>query len=873
MKHFFRIIFCLCPLACFSEQAMAKHIKGGYIQYEYQGAGTSANTSVYKITVIVYRSCTENGPMPGSLGIYDAVTNAVAMTISNTSGSYLLSATITKTTFDACLNNPPSICYQLYKYTTTVTLADNANGYLIAAQDANRSADIINIVSSAGTGITFLASIPGTINGTDYHVNSSPNFIFKDTAIICYNSSFQYQFEATDADADSLSYSFGDGLNGTSALSAPPYTSLTYNSGYSGTAPLGTSVSIDPFSGLISGVAPATIGEYVLAVYVKEWRNGVMINSTKKELQINVTNCSITNASLKASYINCNNFSFSFQNESTSSNIVAYHWDFGVTTVLSDTSNLPTPTYNYPDTGSFVLKLVVTSTGGCKDSTTSIVKVYPGFRLGFTVQGSCYQTPFVFTDTSYIKYGTVDYRLWDFGDNTVSTDTSSLATYGYVYPAAGNYTASLHLTSTKGCDTTITQIVTVKDKPYLHLPFTDTLICSVDTLPLIAQVNSGTSVFWTPNYNISNQYIATPYVFPHDTTTYQVVAQESGCKDSATIKVNVLQFITVELGNDLALCKTDSVLLQPVSYALSYVWTPTTALSNAHTKYPKAAPATTTQYFLTSNLGKCQAKDSITIFVAPYPQSNAGKDTAICIGGKAQLHGSINATYFSWKPITNMLYANTLDPVVAPSKTTTYILTVTDTSYCKKAVNDSVDVNVIVPWPINLGNDTTVVVNQPLQLNAATAGNNYTYTWQPATYLSSTAIQDPIALFPASAPDYMTYYVTAITPDGCVVNDNLTVKVFKTAPDILVPSGFTPNGDGKNDILKPILLGIAKLNYFNIYNRYGQMIYSTSEPGKGWDGTIGGVPQTAGDTFVFMAQGIDYFGNVIFRKGTTVLIR
>jgi gliding motility-associated-like protein len=98
------------------------------------------------------------------------------------------------------------------------------------------------------------------------------------------------------------------------------------------------------------------------------------------------------------------------------------------------------------------------------------------------------------------------------------------------------------------------------------------------------------------------------------------------------------------------------------------------------------------------------------------------------------------------------------------------------------------------------------------------------------------------------------------------------VKVFKTSPDIFVPDAFTPNGDGKNDVVKPIPVGVTQLDYFNIYNRWGQMLFTTAEIGKGWDGRVNGTFQNSG-TYIYTVQGIDYLGKVITKKGTVVLIR
>jgi gliding motility-associated-like protein len=165
------------------------------------------------------------------------------------------------------------------------------------------------------------------------------------------------------------------------------------------------------------------------------------------------------------------------------------------------------------------------------------------------------------------------------------------------------------------------------------------------------------------------------------------------------------------------------------------------------------------------------------------------------------------------------------------------------------------------------------VVNQPLQLTASTNTDTLTtrYLWTPSSWLNSSTIYNPISIF-TSPIDSIKYKVRATTTEGCFGEDEIFVRVFRNAPDILVPSGFTPNADGRNDIIKAIPIGIKTFQYFNVYNRFGQMLYSSPELGKGWDGIFAGTAQPAG-TYVYSTQGIDYLGNIIFRKGTVVLIR
>ena len=848
------------------------HVKGGYIQYTYNGVGSTTGTSNYTITVTVFFSCVTQGPRDNVyLGIFNASTDA---TVATKQISTTTSSTVTKTTYSPCMSDPPSICYEIYTYVYSIDLPDITAGYVLAVQDAYRTDGIINISNSGSDGITLTATIPGTISGTDYHKNNSPAFIFKDTAIICYNGSFTYPFSATDADGDSLSYAFGNGLNVTSASqntstaapSSPPYTALTYLTGYSGTSPLGSDVTINAVTGLISGTAPSTTGEYVVAVYVSEWRKGVLINTTKKELQIYVYNCSLSAATLSTSYVNCNNYTFTFENEATASNITSYYWSFGVT---GATSTLADPTYTYPDTGTYTLKLLVSNTTGCTDSASSPVKVYPGFTPNFTYTGNCYLSPFQFTDATVAKYGSVNSWNWSFGDAA----TSTLQDPSHTYTAAGAETVQLIVGSNKGCVDTVSKTVTAYGTPDFTLPTTDTLICSIDSLPLLVKGSgTGLTYSWSPNYNIINANTDSATVFPKDTTVYTVTVTQNGCAATASETVNVLDYITVSLTADTTICKTDSIQLSPVSYALKYLWSPGTGLSDSTIKYPEAAPDTNTTYLVTANLGKCQAKASIYVKVVAYPQVTATGDTTICYGGAAQLNGTIVAAYFTWTPDSSLLNAATLQPVADPLQTTSYVLTVSDTLGCPKRVSDTVLVTVIPKVVVSAGNDTSVVVGEPLQLHAVSTDSALvSYTWTPDTWLSNAFIYDPVATI-ESAIDSITYLATATTTQGCTGNASITVKVYKTSPDIFMPNAFTPNGDGRNDVFRPILVGITSLSFFRIFNRWGQLVFATSENEKGWDGTLHGQKQESG-AFVYMVEGVDYLGKTHFKKGSFVLIR
>jgi gliding motility-associated-like protein len=90
--------------------------------------------------------------------------------------------------------------------------------------------------------------------------------------------------------------------------------------------------------------------------------------------------------------------------------------------------------------------------------------------------------------------------------------------------------------------------------------------------------------------------------------------------------------------------------------------------------------------------------------------------------------------------------------------------------------------------------------------------------------------------------------------------------------NIYVPRVFTPNGDGTNDVLKPILVGIANFHYFNVYNRWGNLVFTTQDANQGWDGRFKGVPQPI-ESYLWIAEGIDTNGKTIVAKGVVSLVR
>ncbi len=862
---------CIVTILLFSLPAFARHVAGGELFYEYIGAGPVTGgtpTSIYRITLRLFRDCASSGPLLENEGVVVGIYSSGALyaSLALPIASPVTTISLNTGAFP-CLAGNVSVCYQMAIYSATITLPETSAGYILSRSSCCRVDQISNLSVKTSVGSNYITQIPGTATLPSGH-NSSPQFFIKDTALVCANKRFSLDFGAGDPENDSLSFALCDAYTSASAgNNAPPSSALSldplpYIFPYNGNYPLGAGVTINPKTGIISGIAPPQ-GSYVVNVCITEWRNGRAFAEHRKDFILKVQDCNFIEADLPEKIVQCNDFTVHFENQSTSSAITSYLWDFG-NEVLS---SKPTVDYTYADTGRYIARLTVTGPRGCIGSDSMLVLVYPGFKPGFKITGSCYQNPFLFTDSTKSTYGLVNSWRWDFGDDTTQADTSIIKNPKYTYGFPSTKNVGLVVTNTKGCIDSLHQSLDVSAKPLLQLPFKDTLICSIDTLSIPVPNNPG-DFSWLPNKDILYANTSSPLVFPKKSTQYFVKVTDKGCISLDTLTVNVLDFIKVNAGNDSTICATDTIRLSAVSEALSYQWTTSTGVVVAGSKSPLVQPLVNTQYYVTANLGKCQARDTVLIKIVPYPFANAGPDAAICFGEKIQLNSSIKASSLQWTPSGSLSDATTGNPIATPSRTTMYILRVSDTLGCNKPVSDSVLITVTPPVPANAGRDTSILVNQPVQLNA-TGGNRY--IWTPETGLSNPTISNPVVTLDERFGS-VNYRVRVYGDNGCYAEDDILVRVFKTGPDIFVPSAFTPNGDGKNDVLKPVTVGISVLKYFSVYNRWGQLLFTTAEFGKGWDGSFGNVQQPA-STYVYITEGVDYLGKTVYRKGTTVLIR
>lgn len=348
------------------------------------------------------------------------------------------------------------------------------------------------------------------------------------------------------------------------------------------------------------------------------------------------------------------------------------------------------------------------------------------------------------------------------------------------------------------------------------------------------------------------------------------VSDGNGCTASGIVIIDLNNNLSL-LTNSPTICEGTGTKLSILTNATAFTWSPATGLSSTTIEAPVASPSTTTYYTVAATLGVCTRQAGLTVNVLPAPVASAVSPDTTCYGKDIILAGSGGASYL-WTPATYLNSPKLADPlVVAPTSSIVYNLTVTDANGCTSIKPAVVDLYVRPPYVVSAGSDTSVTVGQTVDLNAVDVqgvGFNQ-YAWTPGTFLNNPLIADPVASF--SETGIYTYVVNATAPDGCAATDSVTIKVYAVS-DIFVPSAFTPNGDGHNDVLRAIPVSMRLFKYLTVFDRWGQRVFTTTNAGIGWDGTYHGSPAPAG-TYVWMVGGIDDTGRVVEKRGTVILIR
>lgn len=345
-----------------------------------------------------------------------------------------------------------------------------------------------------------------------------------------------------------------------------------------------------------------------------------------------------------------------------------------------------------------------------------------------------------------------------------------------------------------------------------------------------------------------------------------------GCLDTLYAVLKDTLHLAANAGPDAFSCNGKEVLIGAISQpGVIYNWSPYTGLSSPNISNPRAGPSVTTSYALTvtSSGGGCRSTDTVVV-KASFVDSSlrlTGKNT-FCQGTTDSALLQVNPTdHIQWFLNSAILNGATL-PGYKVLQEGSYYAILTNNDGCN-VVTRTEKISIEKPRRPVRYPDVYAVVNIAADLESRNFGGSI--LWQPSRYLNTATVFNPFFL--ASEPEIQQYYTIDIkTPAGCVTVDTQLVKTIKEVK-VYVPNAFTPNNDGLNDLIKPIMVGIKQLKGFKIFNRGGQLVYDMPDPGhRGWDGKIGGLEQPSA-VYVWVFQGLGWDKRMHTEKGTLVLIR
>ncbi len=334
--------------------------------------------------------------------------------------------------------------------------------------------------------------------------------------------------------------------------------------------------------------------------------------------------------------------------------------------------------------------------------------------------------------------------------------------------------------------------------------------------------------------------------------------------ETENINVTVAAKPTLQMSDDTLICESASVQLR-AGGAVSYIWEPSASLSATGIANPVAQPIHTTRYYVAGTAANgCSTKDSVEVQVRPIPEFVLDPiSTSICMGDTVSLIARGGDDY-EWAADASLISAGE-QAIVFPRILTQYSVKVTD-RLC--GINETLTAFVNVqPLPvlsITKSNDIDCS-NSSSQLMVTAEAH---VTWMPAAGISNTATASPIV----TPSQTTTYIAKAVSSEGCTAKDSITVKVTNTGINrFYVPNAFTPDGNGRNDCFGVAFWGHTDQFSFEIFNRWGQKIFSTSNVSKCWDGRYKGQLQPEG-AYIYIIKAKTFCGDVV-RKGTVFLTR
>jgi gliding motility-associated-like protein len=557
--------------------------------------------------------------------------------------------------------------------------------------------------------------------------------------------------------------------------------------------------------------------------------------------------------------------------------ILTYNWSPAALLLSGQGTSSVTVVANGPVN----LNLSVVNDNGCADNDPTgvlIQDVLADFdSLDFSCNASL-DVPFTNASTS-VSNG----FLRDFD----GTGTSNAINPTHTFPDSGTYAVTLIAGIGAICQDTVTNNIYIPLDGASILSSSPQEACYGDLVTLsvvnqLANYNSITTVVWSPNnLIISGQGTDSIVVLADTNMTFTVdVVNENGCTDTIEATIDILRINAVFDSIDLVCNKILDVPFNntSVNLGVTFLWNfaglGTSALVNPTYVFPD------TGYYLVTLIGGvgtvCPDTFTQDVYVPiDGAEIMASDSQVVCRGDTIMLTASNQLpTYndivsYDWTPALNIITGQGTDSVDAvASGNIDFIVVGTNDEGCQDTAMAHVNVTFLSPSLSIIANPDSIFLGQSSQLYASNFVE-YTYDWLPDTTLSDGSIYNPVATPRATK----TYYLT-VTNQYCTHDDSITVYIRVPVcenPVVFVPSAFTPDNDGYNDVLMVNGNNINEMT-IAIYSRWGQKVFETNDQSVGWDGTYQG-KELPPDVYGYYMQCTCDEGGTLFLKGNITLLR
>ena len=857
------MLFLLCALQ--ATQGRAAHAMGGEIFYNYLGGGD------FEITLIFYRECYNSSIEPSGwqnggtnldptikLGVYELNNLYALYNVDLVEASIEPLETVLE---NPCGNLPPDLCMQRLEYTIVVNLPASDTGYDLIFQRCCRNPGIANIPNPGDVGITLTTQIPPFTD--DSSPNNSPQFNVYPPEAICTNFDFFLDQSATDADGDSLVYSFCTPLDGGSPNDPSPnpepastFTPIPWGGGFSATDPIPSNppFEIDPATGQITGF-PTTPGAYVIGICVSEYRDGELLSTVMRDFQFNVVMCDPTIISAVQPQTDnqlCIGETIGFTENSIGAQSLL--WDFGVPDIDTDVSTLSDPTYTYPDTGVYTVTLIANPTWPCADTSSQVFYVYEPLDLDVEVidfeclngvEAFDLQANGAFTDNTNLTWNLI---------GGLPSSQEGLTTDWVTFANADNWTITLEAEHF-GCESSVNFEWDAPESPVASVADQSSFCQGFDFDFENLSLN-GENWFWdfgVPGTNDDTSTEESPsYTYPGDGvyTVELIVTTPYTCADTAYSTVEIFPEIDPAFeAPDPECFSTNNFSLMPLvenDPITTYSWdfggeTVSATVNGASVSNLVYAEPGTYTVEVTAIANGCEVTATEEVWVIADPSIGfQGGPPIGCPPHSVSFNNTSEtetATNYLWDfgDGTTSVSANPVHVYENPG-TYSVTLTMNSTGYCSQELlltqSGLVEVQAVPSAGFNITPNQVDILNPVIEYETLATGNVSCYY----NFGDGGSSSECSGTYTFSDGGYFDVVQTVINEAGCTNTAIGQVAVSGTV--FYAPNAFTPDHDGLNDVWLPVALGVSDYR-LNIYNRWGELVWQTYSQNEPWLGQVG----------------------------------